>query len=174
MKAASLKPFAIALLMAATALAQTRATIAANDNRTPAGQLCDGVLHLELNIDKGSWYPESDDGEHVPAYVFGEAGKALQAPGPTIRVPQGTTIDISLHNSLAVHVTAARKKPAIVLFGPTSSAEIELYGRGAKITPPGLDCLCCYLPQCDKAPHCQALIAPETVLAAVQQWLVAR
>jgi ADP-heptose:LPS heptosyltransferase len=77
-------------------------------------------------------------------------------------------------DSLAVHVTAARKKPAVVLFGPTSSAEIELYGRGTKITPPGLDCLCCYLPKCDKVPHCQALIAPETVLAAVQQWLVAR
>ena len=76
-------------------------------------------------------------------------------------------------DSLAVHVTAARKKPAVVLFGPTSSAEIELYGRGSKITPPGLDCLCCYLPECDKAPHCQALIEPETVLAAVQQWLVA-
>ena len=38
-------------------------------------------------------------------------------------------------DSLAVHVTAARKKPAVVLFGPTSSAEIELYGRGTKITP---------------------------------------
>lgn len=76
-------------------------------------------------------------------------------------------------DSLAVHVTAARKKPAVVLFGPTSSAEIELYGRGSKITPPGLDCLCCYLPECDKVPHCQALIEPETVLAAVQQWLVA-
>lgn len=76
-------------------------------------------------------------------------------------------------DSLAVHVTAARKKPAVVLFGPTSSAEIELYGRGTKITPEGLDCLCCYLPKCDKQPHCQALIAPETVLQAVQQWLVA-
>ena len=65
-------------------------------------------------------------------------------------------------------------RAAVVLFGPTSSAEIELYGRGTKITPPGLDCLCCYLPKCDKVPHCQALIAPEVVLAAVQQWLVAR
>lgn len=74
-------------------------------------------------------------------------------------------------DSLAVHVTAARKKPAVVLFGPTSSAEIELYGRGTKITPPGMDCLCCYLPRCDKVPHCQAMIAPEAVLAAVQQWL---
>lgn len=74
-------------------------------------------------------------------------------------------------DSLAVHVAAARKVPAVVLFGPTSAAEIELYGRGTKIVPEGLDCLCCYLPRCDRVPHCQALIAPTTVLAAVQHWL---
>jgi ADP-heptose:LPS heptosyltransferase len=76
-------------------------------------------------------------------------------------------------DSLAVHVTSARKVPAVVLFGPTSAAEIELYGRGTKLVPPGFDCLCCYLPRCDKVPHCQAGIAPAVVLAAVQQWLVA-
>jgi ADP-heptose:LPS heptosyltransferase len=74
-------------------------------------------------------------------------------------------------DSLAVHVAAARKVPAVVLFGPTSAAEIELYGRGTKIVPSGLDCLCCYLPRCDRVPHCQALIQPSVVLAAVQQWL---
>jgi len=76
-------------------------------------------------------------------------------------------------DSLAVHVAAARKVPAVVLFGPTSAPEIELYGRGTKIVPEGLDCLCCYLPRCDRVPHCQALIEPATVLAAVQQWLAA-
>jgi lipopolysaccharide heptosyltransferase III len=74
-------------------------------------------------------------------------------------------------DSLAVHVAAARKVPAVVLFGPTSAAEIELYGRGEKIVPAGLDCLCCYLPICDVVPHCQALIQPATVLAAVQRQL---
>ncbi len=72
-------------------------------------------------------------------------------------------------DSLAVHVAAARKVPAVVLFGPTSSHEIELYGRGAKIAPE-MDCLCCYLPVCDEVPHCQALIDPTTVFDAVQQW----
>lgn len=76
-------------------------------------------------------------------------------------------------DSLAVHVAAARKVPAVVLFGPTSAPEIELYGRGTKLVPEGLDCLCCYLPRCDRVPHCQALIAPATVFAAVQQWLAA-
>lgn len=76
-------------------------------------------------------------------------------------------------DSLAVHVAAARKVPAVVLFGPTSAAEVELYGRGSKIVPPGFDCLCCYLPRCDKVPHCQAGIEPAVVLAAVQHWLAA-
>ncbi|HEX5053028.1 MAG TPA: glycosyltransferase family 9 protein [Planctomycetota bacterium] len=76
-------------------------------------------------------------------------------------------------DSLAVHVAAARRVPAVVLFGPTSAAEIELYGRGTKIVPQDLECLCCYLPRCDRVPHCQALIEPATVLAAVQHWLSA-
>jgi heptosyltransferase-2 len=76
-------------------------------------------------------------------------------------------------DSLAVHVAAARKVPAIALFGPTSLHEIELYGRGTKLAPAGLDCLCCYLPRCDRTPHCQALIAPETVVGEVARWLAA-
>jgi heptosyltransferase-2 len=76
-------------------------------------------------------------------------------------------------DSLAVHVASARKVPAVVLFGPTSAAEIELYGRGTKIVPKDLPCLCCYLPRCDRVPHCQALIEPSVVWAAVQQWLAA-
>lgn len=74
-------------------------------------------------------------------------------------------------DSLCVHVAAARRVPAVVLFGPTSAAEIELFGRGRKIVPPGLDCLCCYLPRCDVVPHCQQRILPSVVLAAVQDLL---
>jgi len=104
--------------------------------------------------------------------------------------PAGTVVDGGNHNSygafaalvdqcgalvtgdtFAVHVAAARKIPAVVLFGPTSAAEIELYGRGEKILPEGLDCLGCYLPRCDVRPHCQARIAPATVAAAVARWL---
>ncbi len=74
-------------------------------------------------------------------------------------------------DTFALHVATARKKPVIALFGPTSAAEIELYGRGEKIQPDGLDCLCCYLPRCDVSPHCQALIEPQTVAQAVQHCL---
>lgn len=72
-------------------------------------------------------------------------------------------------DTLAMHVACARSLPVVVLFGPTSAHEIELYGRGEKLQPAGLDCLVCYLPDCDVTPHCQARITPEMVLAALQR-----
>jgi heptosyltransferase-2 len=74
-------------------------------------------------------------------------------------------------DTFALHVACARKKPVIALFGPTSSSEVELYGRGEKLLPPDLDCVCCYLPICDVKPHCQARILPERVLEAVRRWV---
>ncbi|MBI3893763.1 MAG: glycosyltransferase family 9 protein [Candidatus Wallbacteria bacterium] len=70
-------------------------------------------------------------------------------------------------DTLAMHLSLAVKRPTVVLFGPTSVAEIEVYGRGVKLAPE-MDCLCCYLPSCDKKPYCQELIEPSRVLAAVQ------
>ncbi len=74
-------------------------------------------------------------------------------------------------DTLALHVGCARKVPVVVLFGPTSAAEIELYGRGSKLQADGLECLSCYLPDCDVRPHCQALIQPDKVSAAVLELL---
>jgi FtsP/CotA-like multicopper oxidase with cupredoxin domain len=97
---------AILTLGTATQLAaQKLPLISANDNRITAGSLKDGVLTLRLEMRKGIWHPESEDGEAIPVYAFGEAGRPLQIPGPAIRVPQGTTIDITLHNDLAVPAT---------------------------------------------------------------------
>ena len=98
--------------------------IAANDNRTPAGQLRDGVLRLELELRKGIWYPESEKGEAIPSYALAEVGKPLQVPSPAIRVPQGSTIDVSVRNTLAVPAT---------LYGLHSHP--EEHGDGLTIDP---------------------------------------
>lgn len=74
-------------------------------------------------------------------------------------------------DTFAMHVATARQVPTVVLFGPTSAAEIELYGRGTKILPEGLDCLGCYLPRCDVDPHCQARIGPDLVWDAVAAYV---
>ena len=85
--------------------AQSLEPIAANDNRVPAGELRDSVLVLRLEMREGNWHPHSEDGEAIPVYAFAEPGKPLQAPGPLIRVPQGTILDVSVHSLLPVPAT---------------------------------------------------------------------
>ena len=46
-----------------------------------------------------------------------------------------------------------------MLFGPTSWAEIELYGLGEKVVPE-MECLSCYKTSCDFVPNCMDLIPP--------------
>ena len=76
--------------------------IAANDNRTPAGQLHAGVLDLRLELREGRWYPENDGGPYRDIFAFGEAGKPPQNSGPLIRVPPGTQIHATVRNALAL------------------------------------------------------------------------
>ncbi len=76
--------------------------IVANDNRTPGGRLKNGVLELRLELREGVWYPEADSGGHRDVYVFAEEGRPLQAPGPLIRVLEGTQIHARVRNRLAV------------------------------------------------------------------------
>ena len=74
--------------------------IQANPNRAPAGKLEKGVLTLHLELRQGDWYPEADAGPSMKIYAFAEEDKALQVPGPLIRVPEGTEIHVTLHNFL--------------------------------------------------------------------------
>lgn len=72
-----------------------------NDNRRPAGRLRDGVLRLALEVRPARWYPEADDGPSVVVPVFAEVGKAPSIPGPLVRVPAGTVVEVSIANRLA-------------------------------------------------------------------------
>src|SRR5690349_11586782 len=76
--------------------------VMANDNRTPAGHLRNGVLDLRMELRQARWYPEADDGVSEDIYAFGEEGKRPQSSGPLLRTPQGTHMHISLHNLLPV------------------------------------------------------------------------
>ncbi len=79
--------------------------ISTNQNHVPAGTLKDGVLTVAFEVAKGEWHPEADDGMALQVYAFGEVGHALQNPGPLIRVPEGTEVHVSIHNTLSVPVT---------------------------------------------------------------------
>jgi FtsP/CotA-like multicopper oxidase with cupredoxin domain len=73
-----------------------------NDNRTPAGQLHNGVLNLRLELRDARWYPEKDGGCYREVYAFAEEGAAPQSSGPLIRVLQGTQVHATIRNILAV------------------------------------------------------------------------
>lgn len=70
-------------------------------------------------------------------------------------------------DTLALHVATGLKKKVICLFGPTSSAEIEDYGRIVKILP-DMDCLVCYKQDCDFVPNCMDKITSEMVLEKIK------
>jgi FtsP/CotA-like multicopper oxidase with cupredoxin domain len=96
---------AVTLACGVTRLAAQSLPIEINQNHAPAGVLRAGVLTIQLEIAKGEWHPEADDGIALSVYAFGEVGHPLQNPGPLIRVPQGTKIQASLHNSLSVPIS---------------------------------------------------------------------
>lgn len=69
-------------------------------------------------------------------------------------------------DTLGLHIGAALGKHLVALFGPTSAQEIELYGRGTKITPT-VACKSYYSPQCNADVCCVDTIQVETVYRAV-------
>lgn len=69
-------------------------------------------------------------------------------------------------DTLALHAATALNKKVICYFGPTSSSEIEDYGRIVKIAPE-MDCLVCYKTECDFKPNCMDLISSDLIYNAV-------
>jgi heptosyltransferase-2 len=73
-------------------------------------------------------------------------------------------------DTLAMHLSLALKRRTVVLFGPTSAPEIELYGLGEKVVP-DMGCLSCYKTSCDFVPNCMDLISTDMVEGAVLRQL---
>lgn len=74
-------------------------------------------------------------------------------------------------DSLALHIGLALQKRMVVLLGPTSAAEVDLYGLGRKITAE-MDCLCCYRQICHKSPNCMESISVDTVDQFIEEQLL--
>lgn len=73
-------------------------------------------------------------------------------------------------DSLPMHMALAMGCRVVVLFGPTSSNEIDLFGNGEKVFPV-LDCLVCYRSSCDVKPNCMDSISAPVVYEAVKRQL---
>lgn len=103
-----------------------------NDNRIPAGHYANGVLHLTLELRTVTWRPEGADGATLPIQVLAEAGKPALVPGPLIRVPAGSEIQLLVRNplsdsTLVLHGFAERPgTPAdSLVLGPQSQRELR-------------------------------------------------
>ncbi len=120
------------------------ATIAPNNNRTPAGTLRDGVLTMVLEPRMGMWYPEGPAGKGLEVAAWAEAGKGLSTPGPLIRVPLGTALRVTVSNPFAdtLHVYGlgvrgaadslllAPQERRTVVFTPPAAGTFYYYARG--------------------------------------------
>ncbi len=73
-------------------------------------------------------------------------------------------------DTLGLHAAAALEKRVVALFGPTSAAEIDLYGRGVKLFSDA-PCVGGYRSECDVQPTCMERISPAQVFDAVASML---
>lgn len=72
-------------------------------------------------------------------------------------------------DSLAFHVATALGRPTVVLVGPTSAAELDVFGSGNVLKSP--DCSCFYRAECVRPPSCLDRLDPELVVRAVSRCL---
>jgi len=73
-------------------------------------------------------------------------------------------------DSLAMHMGVALGKSTVVLVGPTSPWELDVFGKG-EIIHSDIDCLVCYLSRCDKTVTCMSTLSPEFVVERVEHHL---
>lgn len=69
-------------------------------------------------------------------------------------------------DSLALHIATALNKKTIVLFGPTSANEIELYNNGIKLKADD-ECKCFYNKYCSEPVSCMEKISVEKVYNSI-------
>jgi ADP-heptose:LPS heptosyltransferase len=135
-------------------------------------------LNLIERLAKDSYqmlvYGGEEETEVAAAILAGAGDKVIDTGRHNSLLEFGALLNLSrlvvTADSLALHLAVALGKPVIGLFGPTSVAEIELYGRGEKLAP-RMACRCCYLNSCSKTPYCTESIRPERVYKSILKWL---
>jgi len=73
-------------------------------------------------------------------------------------------------DTLALHIATALEKKIIALFGSTSANEIELYGKGIKLSSAD-GCKCYYKKYCSQEMSCMEKIKSEMVIEAISTLL---
>lgn len=65
-----------------------------------AGKLANGKLQVRLVLTPGRWFPEAEDGPSTIIQTITEEGKPPHDPAPTLRVREGTPIEVTIRNAL--------------------------------------------------------------------------
>ena len=105
-----------------------------NDNRTAIGVMRDGRLELRLDARLALWHPDAEDGPGAPTPAFAADNTAPSIPGPLVRVRAGTTVRVTLRNSLADtlrvqglhHRTSAAVEDVPVVLAPGAVREVSM------------------------------------------------
>jgi manganese oxidase len=103
----------------------------ANDNRSPAGALRDGVHELRLEARLVRWRPGGTDSE-VTVMAFGEVDGPVSIPGPLLRVPEGTDVRITVRNLIPEGVQIGLPPPNRRRDGLSSIADPVLVVHGLR------------------------------------------
>lgn len=72
--------------------------VVANDNRTPAGKMVNGILELNLEVLWSDFRVETNDRPGLKVLAIAESGKPPSIPGPLIRVETGIQVRASIRN----------------------------------------------------------------------------
>lgn len=101
---------ALALILGAVAVSAPPARVAPpapeppvahnNDYTHSAGKLSGGVLSVSLVAEVARWFPGPDSAPPFVVELFGEEGQAPSNPGPLLRFPLGTRVDLKIRNTL--------------------------------------------------------------------------
>ena len=71
-------------------------------------------------------------------------------------------------DSFGMHLAIALRKLVLAWFGLSCWAEIDLYDRGSKFTPDGLDCAPCWKRSCPYNLECISMIDLNGIAAAIR------
>ncbi len=84
-----------------------------NDNRRPAGERTGGTLTLALEIVEAAFQPEGPHDPVVRVLAFAEPGKPPQVPGPLLRAPLGTIVNLTVRNRSDSAVMLGGLRPSL-------------------------------------------------------------
>lgn len=90
--------------------------VVSNDNTIPAGKLANNTLELNLEVIWSDFYIETNQRPGLRVITIAEKGKAPTVPAPLIRVKAGTSIHVTLHNTLkdsTITFFGLQKRPSV-------------------------------------------------------------